>query len=218
MSNNLNHNIVSAAKSSFECICFKLLEDAYICIKNKNIISHDFEEDSISLYLVDEMNQTHAAIKRHITVHTQEPIVPMTTNTRRLSVKQVPRIDICFGGFGINERHTFYMEAKNLYETNVKKTGKKNKISAKQYIKRYIDTGIQHIVSNRYPRNSALIGYVLNGSPSSIINMINQEITSLTSHRESISILQNTQYPQLIIGESCHNQIIHIKHCFLDFS
>lgn len=218
MSNTLNHNIISAAKSSFEGICFKLLEEAYICMRTKNIISYDYEEDAISLYLIEEMNKNSNAINRRISVHTQEPIVPMSANTNRLSIKHIPRIDICFGGFSSETRLAFHMEAKNLYEINFRKTGKKNKINAHQYIKRYIDTGIKHIVTNYYPPNSALIGYVLNGSPANIINMINQEISSRTSHREGISILQNTQFTKMIIGESCHNHTTHIKHCFLDFS
>lgn len=212
---------IQDAAQSFKMICFRLLNQAYLNLMTQHEVNKDWEENAITEKIVDCMNILSETKKNLITVFTEKKLKLQNTTSPQSSVNNLPRIDITVGGFGWNineiERIAYYMEAKNLYSRNFKKTGRSNFISAKAYAKRYVDTGVDHILDGYYPYNTLLLGYVLVGTINDAIDRINQALNKDLRYSEIIAISNNKEYPNLTFGLSHHPSNKNIEHCFLLF-
>ena len=89
---------------------------------------------------------------------------------------------------GSRTRYQFFMEAKNLYEYNFKKLKNTSKTIAVSYYKRYINTGIDHVLTDYYPsHDTLLLGYVLVGKIAPCVDGINKQLDVLNRTKEHLT-------------------------------
>ena len=112
----------------------------------------------------------------------------------------------------------YYAEAKNLSETDwTKKDG--SNVNASKYRARYIDTGIENLLSDRYPEGCVL-AYVVQGKSENVIKGINRLIESRKIKPRVGLIQKDNSVPFPVCYASDHVLISGertIWHLFLQF-
>lgn len=211
---------VSDADVSFKTTCVALLDEAYGNILQAQIVNYEWTENAISEAIVTSMNANSSATKMHITSFTEKRLLPEVISQMPSTVDDAWRIDIVIGGFGWEEdekRVACHLEAKNLYAKDFKKMANKSVTSSTAYAKRYITTGIDHIINEHYPNDTVLLGYVLVGSVQDSVNKINVQLNAISRGAETISISHNSIFPHLMCGLSRHSDGQNIEHYYLAF-
>ena len=217
----LSGGFVSDAGLSFKMVCLHLLEMAYCEVRTTCSIDKDWTENAISEALKESFNNNEETIRMLITAEVEVRQLPADLSMMPSKVDDAPRIDIKIGGFDIgNEtpsRVCYYMEAKNLYASDFQKTGYTSYVSSTYYVKRYISTGIEHLLSGYYPENTILLGYVLFGTVQAAVDKVNQYLVNDSRGVESINPQVYKEYPALVLGVSSHSNGMKLDHCFLQF-
>ena len=217
MKGSLNPIYINSTIQVLEKRCLVLLSEVYNVIKSKNLISVDWVEEDISKELINCLKSNRNRIAWKIRVEPEHRLY----KADNLSASKSPRIDFCFSTWTDTEWE-FFAEAKNLVESDcdTNRMGKNGKISinANSLCKRYIRTGIDNILSGKYPSNGCLIGYILQGKAENIISALNSCLYNL--NRESERLNQHSF--GLIDFESCyistHNSPSLMKHLMFDFT
>ena len=122
-------------------------------------------------------------------IDSQHPIYSDEILSGAISPRKSPRVDIRLACWTRAGQFSYLVEAKNLSEKDWKKTNGAA-VSAGYHNKRYIETGIDHIVSAKY-HPCCLAGYIVNGKSESIASAINQMLIDLS--RETEILRQNGQ-------------------------
>ena len=217
----LSGEYISDAGLSFHMVCLHLLERAYCEVRANCSIDKDWTENAISEALKKGINDNEVAILMYITASVEVRQLPESLSAMPLKVDDAPRIDIKVGGFDTRNatisRVCYYMEAKNLYANDVKKSGHTSNVSSTYYAKRYISTGIDHLLSGYYPSNTILLGYVLSGTVQAAVDKVNLNLMNDSRNKEIINLQVFTEYPYLVLGTSDHHHGIRLDHCFLQF-
>lgn len=211
---------VADAASSFKMMCLGLLDTAYAEVYEAKVVNCEWDENAVSEVLVGRINDNPFAISKHITAITEKRLLPCDLQNALKKVDSTYRIDIKIGGFGwsSNEYRTeCFMEAKNLYCQNFKKTDHKGWTSSTQYVKRYIETGVDNLLKGHYPIDTILLGYVLIGTVQGAVDLLNQCFGKASRNTEKIELLKFKEFPHLELGFSNHPQEITVGHCFLMF-
>jgi len=138
------------------------------------------------------------------------PVTQHEDDTMALPKGSPPTIDFCFRGWDKREGY-FGAECKNLYNHDT------------PYIKRYIETGVKnYYISGRYgscSTASAMIGYVLSGKATEIVEELKTEIRS-TFPRLNLSkniSTKDAQYKSKHIRTS-DGEVITLYHLLFDFA
>ena len=185
------------------------------------IIDKDWTENAISEVLKKGINDHEETIMMHITAEVEVRQLPMSLSLMPTKVDDAPRIDIKVGGFDTRKETTsrvcYYFEAKNLYAYDFRKSGHTSVSSSTNYAKRYITTGINHLLSGYYPSNTILVGYVLVGSVQAAVDKVNRIMINNSRGEESINLQVYAEYPAFVFGASAHTNEIVLEHCFLQF-
>ena len=105
----------------------------------------------------------------------------------------------------------------NLYANDFQKTNHLSYVSSTHYAKRYISTGIDHLLSGYYPENTMLLGYVLVGTVHDAVYKVNQNLVNDSRGTESIKLQVYEEFPALVLGVSAHPNGMGLDHCFLQF-
>lgn len=216
----LSDNYVGDAAQSFKMICIGLLDVAYTEIATSGRVTSEWQENAISEILADRMNANPTTIQRHITAIVEKRMVSDDLSQAQPVVDNAPRIDIKIGGFewSSNERRvTFYMEAKNLYSHDFKKANNTTVTQSAAFAKRYIKTGIDHLLSGYYPEDALLLGYVLVGTVDEAVDKVNILLKQDGRGSEHITFLTSSFFPHLIFGASKHPHGKSVEHCYLLF-
>jgi hypothetical protein len=181
-------------------------------LKNDNffVIDSSTEEDDITqelfakiLRIWDSRNRATVIALNDLLPHHQYADSTM----KKKKGKKSPTIDFCFKDW--NSNSYFGAEAKNLYE---KKPDK---------IKRYIDTGINNYTSGRYGSQSSegsVIGYVLSGSISTIIDELKNELMGENplNNLTRVMTVSDPQYKSLHLRVT-DGEEIKLHHLFFNF-
>jgi len=213
---------------TIEEVSFKVLIEAYLKIIELNQYDIDWEEEQINLELVRFMKKSEFGIIKELTIGIERKLFnenkpPINDN----NPKKLPRIDINIVSWRFQKGKAleYFFEAKNLYENNYKKK------VASQHINRYIDTGIENFRISRY-YNGSLVGYVLEGNTTKIIEKLNKQLTKdrVTEDgkykNRAINHLSSFEQKNYIKNFDCYYESKHltpseeeilIKHIFLDF-
>lgn len=216
----LSGGFISDAGVSFKMVCLHLLEMAYCEVRTTCSINKDWTENAISEALKKSINDNDETIQMHITAEVEVRQLSESLSSMPSKVDDAPRIDIRIGGFATNDvptRICYYMEAKNLYAIDFKKSGYPSKFSSTYYAKRYIYTGIDHLLSGYYPDSTILLGYVLVGTIQDVVDKVNQALVNDSRGTESIDPKVNAMYPAFVFGASVHPNGMVLDHCFLQF-
>lgn len=116
------------------------------------------------------------------------------------------------------KRVCYFVEAKNLIENNCTKQGRKSKLSAKKIQERYISTGIDHFILGDYPANGCMLGYIIEGTTTRIVENINEILFQKTRSNETLKKkeLDIPYLEEAYISVHLNDYVLH--HYFLQFS
>jgi len=220
MTGKLQRNIKGGFEASFKYNCLVLFAEAYQFINEHVGITPDWEEENISSNFFEHIDNSKNAISLNINISDEHRLYYLEILTGKKPAKSASRIDFRLTTNWMEElkRVDFFLEAKNLIELDCKKTGIKTKMKANGLNERYIKTGIGKFISGEYPPNGCLVGYVLQGEPTRIVEKIN--ICLQNKHRttellqEVDSEIKNIRY----CYQSAHEDGYILKHFLLKFS
>ena len=217
----LGVEFISDAVLSFKMVCLHLLEMAYCEVRTTCTIDKEWTENAVSEALKESINQNEETVRMFITAEVEVRQLPADLSLMPPKVDDAPRIDIKVGGFDtskeIPSRVCYYMEAKNLYAKGLKKTSNTSYVSSTYYAKRYVSTGIDHLLSGYYPSNTILLGYVLVGTVQAAVDKVNLSLANDSRGSERIKFQVYDECPALILGASVHPNGMGLSHCFLQF-
>ena len=216
----LSDNYVVDAAQSFKMICIGLLDVAYAEIATSGRVTSEWQENAISEIVAERMNANPTTIQRHITANVENRLLSDDLSQAQPVVDNAPRIDIKIGGFewSPNEKRVvYYMEAKNLYSHDFQKANNTTVTQSSVYAKRYIQTGIDHLLSGYYPKEALLLGYVLVGTVSEAVDKVNVHLKQDGRDSEHITLGTITFFPHLVFGKSVHPNGKSVDHCYLAF-
>lgn len=186
----ISSNIKQAFVQSFQHNCITLVCQAHDVLYGRNVITQDMDEETISTCIYDCVRNNQNTIDLGIHVNIEHRLLPIGYAQTPTPSKQLSRIDFHFEADCWEHRpilrFQYFMEAKNLYEHDFKKSSNTSITNAKSYYKRYIETGIDHIIKGDYPSNAIILGYVLVGDIYPVVDGINSELSSLNRSSEHL--------------------------------
>lgn len=220
MASELKAVIVKDFHDCFETRCLLLIGDAYRATNMSRKIDINWDEENISANIIDHIEHSVKAIDWNINIadecrqYTEE----ILANKRK--AKNSSRIDLKMSTNWNQQRIQYYAEAKNLVECDAIKSGRKTKVSARKWHKRYVETGIDHYLDGHYPLNGCLLGYVLQGDSCRIAQQINVQLHDKLRSSECMvkadCVVGNIDY----MYTSCHeisDRLVFLKHLLLKF-
>ena len=220
MAGILNNDIISDFENSFRTNCLILIGEAYKWLKDTKNITVDWNEETISANIVTHIDENEKAIAWNINVSDECRLYHKAILNNKETAKSASRIDLKLSTNWIDatKRVCYFVEAKNLIENNCAKQGRKSKLSAKKIQERYISTGIDHFISGEYPSNGCMLGYIIEGTPTRIVENINEILLQATRSDETLK-KKKLDIPYLeesYISVHLNNYVLH--HYFLQFS
>ena len=210
---NFNKRFKHDAKQSLENKCLFVLIDGYRIMKNKGNYQRDWEEEDITEQLIYFMNQSNYAIKWKIDISAEKRLYTHKTAFQNKTAKKTPRIDMRLMSWQSTTKEEYLVEAKNLSETNWNKNDG-SKVNASYQLNRFINSGIEHFLSNYYPPNSCLCGYILQGSTENIIEKLNKILEKKSLQR--LKLADSVFDHKLIYRFS--NPNLFLKNIFLELN
>ncbi len=210
-------NLKEQIRLAFKGMCLRALIEAYKNAFAANSVDKDWEEDNITIHLIDKMEALDFVKERQITIIPQYPIYDNEMINEGKNVKTAPIIDMKLNKWFSKDKIEFTIEAKNLCENDWTKS-KGTNVRASYYKNRYINTGIEHFVSDYYPFG-CLVGYVLQGNVIKIVTDINKIIVK-KALSPRIEIIENANsindYPHCYTSENLNKALV-LDHIFLVF-
>lgn len=172
------------------------------------------------LIFFTHIDENEKAIAWNINVSDECRLYHKAILNNKESAKSASRIDLKLSTNWIDatKRVCYFVEAKNLIENNCTKQGRKSKLSAKKIQERYISTGIDHFISGEYPSNGCMLGYIIEGTPTRIVENINEILLQATRSDETLKKkkLDIPYLEEAYISVHLNNYVLH--HYFLQFS
>jgi len=220
MAGILDGSIRGAFEDSFEYNCLTLFGEAYKYIRENSVITIDWDEENISANFYNYIDKSEKAIGLNINISDECRLYFDVILKGEIPAKKAPRIDFRLTTNWLEEkkRLVYFVEAKNLIESDCYKAGRVSKIIAKEKHERYIKTGIDNFSSGRYPQKGCIVGYVLQGEPSKIVNKINTYLQLHNRTNEYLHSMESTIQNLEFCYQSSHENGIKIKHFLLKFS
>lgn len=178
METKVSPTLAAALKSGFIHHCVEAIRIGYEKMVLDKRYALDWDEDNITACLVETMKQTGYLRKHRISVNLQTPIVNTAIAFEGANFLEAPKVDFKLSTWAnsVEDEIEFFAEAKNLSERDWIKSGGAH-VQAAYYRRRYIDTGIENYLTDRYPEG-CLVGYVVNGTISSVVAGLNRLIQS----------------------------------------
>ncbi|MDR2556061.1 MAG: hypothetical protein LBC64_11640 [Fibromonadaceae bacterium] len=201
MTGNFKH--ISEFKDSVENKCIHLLVEAYNQSITDKLIQLNWEENDITKQLSEYIeNNPLRKGNPFIMINVEHNLSKITAKKTKGFAAKSLRIDLCFATFKSEEEYKVFFEAKNLRE----------KDSALK--RRYIDTGIDNFVTEKYPQGF-LVGYLLEGAVSPTIDGINNLLKK--DNREKECLYPKNHKTVKYYYESNHSELC-LKHLIFDFT
>lgn len=176
MQNNFETQQVEFQKA-MEAICLEMLHQGYEAMLFRKIYHVDWKEDKITAHYIELMKSLELCRDNQVSIIPQFHIYTEEHTLGNEEVEKAPRIDFRFIKWFQREEIDFFAEAKNLSEKSWKKADGKG-VDANYYYNRYINTGINHLLSDYYPNRCFLVAYVLNGNKHDVLINLNDRITN----------------------------------------
>ncbi len=198
----LNIAVYEKFRNAFEQKCFRLITGAYQTSLTEKVIQLDWNENDISYELHRHIKENPLRIKWKVSTHV-EANTPKNIPKVKGFANKFPRIDFRLTSFLSIYEYEYFFEAKNL---------KQNDSALKR---RYINTGIDNFVSQKYT-NGSLIGYLLKGKTDETVKGINSLLEKDERNTE-ILILRSNKLLKTYF-ESNHSNIGILKHLIFDYT
>ena len=220
MAGLLNNDIISDFEKSFRTNCLILIGEAYKWLKETKSITVDWNEETISANIFTHIDENEKAIAWNINVSDECRLYHQAILDNKKSAKSASRIDLKLSTNWIEatKRVSYFVEAKNLIENNCEKQGRKTKLNANKIQERYISTGIDQLISGEYPPNGCMLGYVIEGTTTGIVQSVNEILQKATRGNEALKKIE-LNIPHLEeTYVSIHLNGYLLNHYFLQFS
>lgn len=218
----INSSVKQAFVCSFQQKCIKLVCQAHDILCNNHTINQEMDEETVSTCIADIIDNSQQAIEWMIHIGTEHRLTTGFYIQNPISSKSLNRIDFRYETDvwenNNPNRLRYYMEAKNLYQKDFSKTSNNSVTSAKAYFNRYIETGIDHIVTGYYPSNTLLLGYVLVGDVCPVVDGINSQLDSLNRNGEHLTHFPSCYESNMRRTFSSEHNGLDIKHLMLKFT
>ena len=198
----LNVNFNEKFRMAFEKKCFQLIIEAYQTSITETVVQLDWNENDISSELHTHIIANPLRAKWKVSTNVESHIANDIPKDKGFSNKY-PRIDFRLTSFISKYEYEYFFEAKNLKEND----------SALKH--RYIHTGINNFVSQKYS-NGSMIGYLLAGHPTETVTGINSLLKKYKRDNEILDLKSNKLYK--FYYESAHGEIGILKHLIFDFT
>lgn len=198
----LNTTIYEKFKNAFEQKCCRLIIEAYQTSLTEQVIQLDWNENDISSELHRHIKENPLRLKWKVSTNVEADIPKDIAKVKGFS-DTFPRIDFRLTSFISTYEYEYFFEAKNL---------KQNDSALKR---RYIDTGIDNFVSQKY-ENGSLIGYLIEGNTNETIKGINSLLEKDKRNTETLIFKSNKLIKTYY--ESSHSDIGTLKHLIFDFT
>lgn len=216
----LNNDIISDFENSFRTNCLILIGEAYKWLKDTKNITIDWNEETISANIFTHIDESEKAITWNISISDECRLYHRAILNNKKSAKSASRIDLKLSTNWIEatKRVSYFVEAKNLIENNCAKQGRKTKLNANKIQERYISTGIDQLVSGEYPSNGCMLGYIIEGTTTRIVQSINEILLKITRSGEVLKKSEiNIPYlEETYMSTHLNDYVLH--HYFLQFS
>ncbi len=211
----VNASVVASAIALFEERCIILLEWACQTLNSCKSIDIDWGEENITANIYVLIHDCQMAIDFDIYPESEHPFYDQDILDNKKKAKAASRIDLLFQNNWDGKRFSFFVEAKNLIEKDVQKKGRKSMTLAKDVLKRYIETGIDHYIGGYYPQG-CMLGYVLNGSIEGVVNALNNIFIEKARLQETLKLSAGDR--SLVCYKSSHAENLQISHYLFDFA
>lgn len=210
-----NEDILVGFQSALEGFCLELLHQGYESMLAAKGYDVDWEEDTLTAHYISFMEKLPICREWQIDIIPQFYIYSSKHTSGEEAAKYAPRIDFKFTKWFKDVKAGYFAEAKNLSEKNWKKKDGK-KVDARKYNKRYIETGINHLLTGHYPNNCVLIAYVLNGHKNVVLANLNSLISSDFTDYGTVTKPLIPCNEELYISENLvEGSPVMLKHLFL---
>jgi hypothetical protein len=217
---------------------------AYLMLRQKNIVSSSWEEDTFTIQMETCMNLLSRRYKSTLHAQTQRPIYTPEMMAGEVSPKKAVKLDIKIWDkhWDHEDKLYFTWECKLIVD-------KAREDKHKRLVPEYITNGIVRFLDGNWKyaqevNDAGVLGYVLYGEATQIVEAINQEMLAIPRRRKSstkdVRVRQALEAarklsssdqlklcnPGLVNNftfyESCHrrhfcNQDIRLYHFFLTF-
>lgn len=218
----ISSNIKQAFVQSFQKNCITLVCHAHDVLYACHAITQDMDEETISTCMASVIDNSQLAIDSMIHVCTEHRLAGDGYIQNPTSSKSLQRIDFRYE-MDVWEKNNstrlrFYMEAKNLFQVDFKKSSNNRVTHAKAYFKRYVETGIDHIITGYYPSNTLLLGYVLVGDINHVVDGINSELSSQNRSAEYLFHAPSPYECNIRNTFSSNHSVGGIDHLLLKFT
>ena len=186
---------------AFKYHCLEAIQKGYELMIFEKRYQTEWEEDNLTICLVETIKRTDFLGLYQISVNYQPPIYDEAMAFEGANSLRAPRVDFKFSKFFGPVEYDYYAEAKNLSESDWIKPSSASKVSASHYRARYIDTGIENFLSGRYPEGF-LVAYIVNGLEENIIAGLNGLINSRKATPRIGIILKDSLMPICYLSEN----------------
>ena len=213
-----NTDISESFQSAMEGFCLELLHQGYEAMLRAKQYDVDWKEDKLTVHYIAWMKTLSIRKEHQISIIPQFIIYTHEHAFEDDDVETAPRIDFLFNKWNNQEEVQYFAEAKNVSEKSWKKKNNKP-VNASYYYKRYIETGISHLLTGYYPSNCVLIAYVVNGDKNVILSNLNSRISIDFPNYGAIIKPTIPVYDELYVSENPLNiQNKTLKHLFLQLA
>jgi len=207
-------------RSAFANLCIESVQKGYDQMRLDNDYQVHWEEDTITFWLIEAIRKTKFLNQHRILVNYQPPIYSKRMVLSGISLLSAPRVDFKFSKFYGPVDYNYYMEAKNLSEEDWKKPSGA-KVRAGYQRDRYIETGIENYLNDRYPEG-CLVAYVVNGKEANIVKALNKSIGRRQEKSPYIGLVQKDNTMVSTICYCSHNPLTRgvrtLYHLFLQLA
>jgi len=199
----LNFSIVDKAKQAFEMNCMKLLVSAYHISVREHIYATNWVENDFTFMLDEYIDNSAQRVEWEYNCNIEHHLHNANSKKTKGYANSADRIDMRMTTFEKGIEYRFYVEAKRLKENDSK------------LLKRYIDTGINHYITKKYP-HGILLGYLVKGDVDATIQKLNNILQKNNRRNEMLVRMPNSIHNQYF--ESTHANFGVIKHFVFDYS
>lgn len=194
---------VKTIQKSFEEKCVTLLVSAYhLSIENHSYSTDWMENDYTSMldeYIDKDPQRKEWQYSCNIEHHIHKP----STSKSKGYANSEDRIDMRITTFSSSIEYHFFVEAKRLKEND------------SWLLNRYINTGIDHYLSRKYPQG-ILLGYLVEGDVDNTIQKVNGILVKNNRDSEILVRIPHNIHNQYF--ESTHPNFGVISHFVFDFT
>jgi hypothetical protein len=206
---NYDSEVVEHIYSEARYHCIEIIQQGY----------QNYLADSIKVFSEDETKIT-AGLCDHIQSIVETDDLPIEVVPERhqhttlikkglINPNKAKRLDFQFTNFNYKPRIRFGVEAKLIAEKNT--STKRATFLISEYVE---DAGMGKFLKGDYEDDGFMVGYILNGKTSNIVNKLNFKIVETYSIQEQINKMQQ----HYLSDYTFNGRDKKLYHIFLDFS